>query len=95
MSVILDLVCCLSDLLFFGGGAGGALSARESNSPVSFDNSQTVKHRSQKCQFADCRSLTFRSTDYWWKPQEGKPHESDGPWKPDAEDSFWWEDKED
>ena len=95
MSVILDLVCCLSDLLFFGGGAGGALSARESNSTVSFDNSQTVKFRSQKCQFADCRSLTFRTTDYCWKHQDGKPHESDGPWKPDAEDSFWWEDKED
>ena len=95
MSVILDLVCCLSDLLFFGGGAGGALSARGSNSPVSFDNSQTVKHRSQKCQFADCRSLTFRSTDYCWKHQEGKPHESDGPRKPNAGDSVWWEDKED
>ena len=95
MSVILDLVCCLSDLLFFGGGAGGALSARGSNSPVSFDNSQTVKFRSQKCQFADCRSLTFRTTDYCWKHQDGKPHESDGPWTPDAEESFWWEDKED
>ena len=95
MSVILDLVCCLSDLLFFGGGAGGALSARGSNSPVSFDNSQTVKFRSQKCQFADCRSLTFRTTDYCWKHQDGTPHESDGPWKPDAEDSFWWEDNED
>ena len=29
----------------------------------------------RKCQFADCRSLTFRSTDYCWKHQEGKPHE--------------------
>ena len=48
----------------------------------------------RKCQFADCRSLTFRSTDYCWKHQEGKPHESDGPWKPNAGDSFWWENKE-
>ena len=30
---------------------------------------------SRKCQFAGCRSLTFRSTDYCWKHQEGKPHE--------------------
>ena len=29
----------------------------------------------RKCQFAGCRSLTFRSTDYCWKHQEGKPHE--------------------
>ena len=29
----------------------------------------------RKCQFADCRSLTFRSTDYCWKHQDGKPHE--------------------
>ena len=29
----------------------------------------------RKCQFADCRSLAFRSTDYCWKHQEGKPHE--------------------
>ena len=91
---ILELVCCLFDLIFFAG-AGAGLSAGGSNSPVSFDNSQTVKHRSQKCQFADCRSLTFRTTDYCWKHQDGKPHESDGPWKPDAEDSFWWEDEED
>ena len=31
----------------------------------------------RKCQFAGCRSLTFRSTDYCWKHQEGKPHEDE------------------
>ena len=31
--------------------------------------------RDRKCQFSGCRSLTFRSTDYCWKHQEGKPHE--------------------
>jgi len=29
----------------------------------------------RRCQFVNCRSLTFRSTDYCWKHQEGKPHE--------------------
>ena len=91
---LLELVCCLFDIIFYTG-VGAGLSAGGSNSPVSFDNSQAVKFRSQKCQFADCRSLTFRTTDYCWKHQDGKPHESDGPWKPDAEDSFWWEDEED
>ena len=27
----------------------------------------------RKCQFADCRSLTYRSTDYCWKHQEEPP----------------------
>ncbi|MBR80106.1 MAG: hypothetical protein CMA88_04940 [Euryarchaeota archaeon] len=35
------------------------------------------------CSYGNCKSLTFRSTDYCWKHQDGKPHVTDGP--------AWWE----
>lgn len=38
-----------------------------------------------KCSQNGCRSLTFRSTDYCWKHQDGKPHVSDGL------NANWWE----
>ncbi len=87
---LLEVFCCLMDIFAIGAGASGIPAFGESKGPVSLAN----HHRSKKCQFADCRSLTFRSTDYCWKHQEGKPHESDGPWKPNSEGSFWWETKE-
>ena len=87
---LLEVFCCLMDIFAVGAGASAIPALGESKGPVSLANNR----RSNKCQFADCRSLTFRTTDYCWKHQDGKPHESDGPWKPDSEDSFWWEDKE-
>jgi len=87
---LLEVFCCLMDIFAIGAGASGIPAFGESKAPVSLAN----HHRSKKCQFADCRSLTFRSTDYCWKHQEGKPHESDGPWKPNSENSFSWETKE-
>ncbi|HJM13653.1 MAG TPA: hypothetical protein QF641_04090 [Candidatus Thalassarchaeaceae archaeon] len=35
------------------------------------------------CAMEGCNSLTFRSTEYCWKHQDGKPHASDG--------RGWWE----
>ncbi len=35
------------------------------------------------CSYGNCNSLTFRSTDYCWKHQDGKAHVTDGP--------AWWE----
>ena len=87
---LIEVFCCLVDIFAVGAGASAIPALGESKGPVSLANNQ----RSNKCQFADCRSLTFRSTDYCWKHQDGKPHESDGPWKPNAGDSFWWEDKQ-
>tara|TARA_B100000676_G_C17753045_1_gene667575 strand:- start:367 stop:645 length:279 start_codon:yes stop_codon:yes gene_type:complete len=87
---LLEVFCCLMDIFAVGAGASAIPALGESKGPVSLANNQ----RSNKCQFADCRSLTFRSTDYCWKHQDGKPHESDGPLKPNAGDSFWWENKE-
>ena len=88
---LLEVFCCLLDVFFAGAAGAGALPAfGESKGPVTLSNQK----RSKKCEFDSCRSLTFRSTDYCWKHQEGKPHESDGPWKPNSEDSFWWEKKE-
>ncbi len=87
---LLEVFCCLVDIFAVGASASSIPAFGESKGPVSLANHQ----RDNKCQFANCRSLTFRSTDYCWKHQEGRPHESDGPWKPDAVDSFWWEDEE-
>jgi len=41
---------------------------------------------SKKCEFDKCRSLSYRSTDYCWKHQGGKPHDSDY--------TNWWESKD-
>jgi hypothetical protein len=35
------------------------------------------------CSYGNCRSLSYRSTDYCWKHQDGKAHITDGP--------AWWE----
>ena len=68
---LLEVFCCLMDIFAFGAGASAIPALGESKGPVSLANHQ----RDNKCQFADCRSLTFRSTDYCWKHQDGKPHE--------------------
>ena len=39
-----------------------------------------------KCNFEGCASLSFRSTEYCWKHQDGKPHHTDKTAKPN-----WWE----
>ena len=36
-----------------------------------------------KCAMDYCHSLNFRNTNYCWKHQDAKPHETDGP--------AWWE----
>ena len=36
-----------------------------------------------KCAMGQCNSLSFRDSEYCWKHQDGKRHETDGP--------AWWE----
>ena len=88
---LLEVFCCLMDIFAVGATGASAIPAfGESKGPVSLANHQ----RSKKCQFANCRSLTFRSTDYCWKHQEGVSHDSDGPVTvPTTGDSSWWEPK--
>ena len=96
---LLEVFCCLLDVFgFFAGAAGaGALPAfGESKGRVTLaDHQQSNSNESLRCEFDSCRSLTFRSTDYCWKHQDGKPHESDGPAtiRTNGEAS-WWESKD-
>ena len=89
---LLEVFCCLMDIFAVGATGASAIPAfGESKGPVSLANHQ----RNKKCQFEDCRSLTFRSTDYCWKHQEGAPHNSDAPVTvPTNGDSSWWEPKD-
>ena len=89
---LLEVLCCLIDIFAVGATGASAIPAfGESKGPVTLAN----RHRSKKCQFADCRSLTFRSTDYCWKHQEGMPHDSDGPVTvPTTGESSWLEPKD-
>ncbi len=55
----------------------------------SVDPDEPVKPKSKKlvkCNFEGCTSLSFRSTEYCWKHQDGKPHQTDKTAK-----SNWWE----
>jgi hypothetical protein len=89
---LLEVFCCLLEVFGATAAGAGALPAfGESKGPVTLSNHQ----RSKKCEFDSCRTLTFRSTDYCWKHQDGKPHESDGPAtiRTNLEDP-WWESKD-
>ena len=89
---LLEVFCCLLDV-FFAGATGTTLLSEfgESKAPVTLENNQ----RSKKCEFGSCRSLTYRSTDYCWKHQSGKPHEYDGPFQTRTNgESSWWEPKD-
>jgi len=103
---LLEVFCCLLEVFGATAAGAGALPAfGESKGPVTLSNHQRSKkcefdscsnhQRSKKCEFDSCRSLTFRSTDYCWKHQDGKPHESDGPAtiRTNGEAS-WWESKD-
>ena len=89
---LLEVFCCLLEVFGATAAGAGALPAfGESKGPVTLSNHQ----RSKKCEFDSCRSLTFRSTDYCWKHQDGKPHESDGPVTiPTNGETSWWESKD-
>ncbi|MEE3113514.1 MAG: hypothetical protein VX303_01140, partial [Candidatus Thermoplasmatota archaeon] len=55
----------------------------------SVDPDEPIKPKSKKlvkCNFEGCTSLSFRSTEYCWKHQDGKPHQTDKTAKPN-----WWE----
>ena len=45
----------------------------------------SVRQRKQlvKCAVDKCNSLSYRDSEYCWKHQDGKRHETDGP--------AWWE----
>ncbi len=47
------------------------------------DPSERQRKQLVKCAMDHCNSLSFRSSEYCWKHQDGKRHETDGP--------GWWE----
>ena len=51
---------------------------RQENDPSERQRKQLVK-----CSMDYCNSLSFRDSEYCWKHQDGKRHETDGP--------GWWE----
>ena len=51
------------------------------------DSDEPFKPKSEKaCHFEGCYSLSYRSTEYCWKHQDGQPHDTDRFSKPN-----WWE----
>jgi len=91
---LLEVFCCLLDVFFAGSvfATGGDILSTGERKPVRLEAEQ---RQSKKCEFGGCRSLNFRSTDYCWKHQEGKPHQSDGPIPiRTTGESSWWEPKE-
>ena len=58
-------------------------SSEDQDSNTAKEAAETQRKQLVKCAMDHCNSLSFRSSEYCWKHQDGKRHETDGP--------GWWE----
>ena len=58
-------------------------SSEDQDSNTAKEAAERQRKQLVKCAMDHCNSLSFRSSEYCWKHQDGKRHETDGP--------GWWE----
>ena len=89
--MVVVLLGWIVDKLFNNGEFFAALDDESSEDKDSnpakshqiYDPSERQRKQSVKCAMDQCRSLSFRDSEYCWKHKDGKRHETDGP--------AWWE----
>ena len=87
----IGLVAWIFDKAFFGGKLFASQDEESSEDQDSnpakdhqeYDPSERQRKQLVKCSMDHCNSLSFRNSEYCWKHQDGKRHETDGP--------GWWE----
>ena len=85
------LLAWIFDKIFNNGEFFAALndeSSEDKDSNPAKDNqiddpSERQRKQLVKCAMDQCNLLSFRDSEYCWKHQDGKRHETDGP--------AWWE----
>jgi len=65
---------------------GKLFESTNPDEPVKPKSEKAVQQQLRTCHFEGCHSLSFRSTEYCWKHQDGQPHDTDRFSKPN-----WWE----
>jgi len=89
--MVVVLLGWIVDKLFNNGEFFAALNDESSEDKESnpakghriHDPSERQRRQLVNCAMDHCNSLSFRDSEYCWKHQDGKRHESDGP--------AWWE----